>query len=423
MPDLYHIFKDETKNYLYLTEYKQLFCINDDTYECLLDPVKSVGIIAKYVDRVNSVDQKPLAPMKDMQYSLFLCISNTCNARCTYCFAHQGDYGKSRGIMHGDTAYSSIDYFMNYVPESATACIIFFGGEPIMAYKTLVDTCEYTNHKFKGRKYSFHLVTNATLLTREIIDYLSKYEFGVGISIDGGPDIQNQQRPMVNGCDSYYETTKNLQYLLSKVHNVHARGTYCNFDYDLVQIYKDLLKLGFIEVNVPPDLLHLRSTSDFEKLCKQLDHLKDYILEYCASNDNFPFGLFITWIRRIFLPKMNPNYNCGLGSALLSIDINGDIYPCHRFCSDDEAKLGNVFNPTFIQKFDDRELNSNCNDCWNKYTCSHGCRYNDKETGSIEKKHPFWCVYSKKMTELSLVLCSQLPPEHIAKILQISHID
>jgi uncharacterized protein len=117
---------------------------------------------------------------------------------------------------------------------------------------------------------------------------------------------------------------------------------------------------------------------------------------------------------------MEPQYDCGLGTVILSVDLDGNIYPCHRFSSDDTTILGNVTNVENINMSYKSIPNSTCQNCWNKYTCSHGCKYNDKwVAGNEGGKLPYWCVYSQKMSELSLILCAELSQKHIQRILQI----
>jgi len=191
--DQYHIFEDGQNKFLYLPNFKQLFLIPDNEYAVLkdtsLDP-KQGAIISSYEKKVHQEDFEVGTEICNKEYGLFLCIANTCNSRCTYCFAHNGDYGKSRAIMPLDIADKSIDFFMDKVPSDCRASIIFFGGEPLLAYKRIVQTCEYTKFHYAGKKnFRFHIVTNATLLNEERIDFFAQNDFGVAVSIDGRPEV------------------------------------------------------------------------------------------------------------------------------------------------------------------------------------------------------------------------------------------
>lgn len=335
--------------------------------------------------------------------------------RCIYCFAHQGNYGNENALMNFNIAKQAVDKYLNYVPKDSDAYIIFFGGEPLMAYDTIVETVNYIQNNHQSSNYKFHLVTNGVFLTNEIIDFLADNNFGVAVSIDGGEKIQNIQRPLANGKDSFYESTKNLKYLFRKIENVHVRGTYWDYSQSMVDIYQDLLSIGFKEISLPPDILDITNNFKKDRLLRELDDLHQFIVDYSNSSSIFPFGDFTTHIRRLFIPKLNTDDTCGLGFSIFSVIPNGDIFPCHRFCSVPESKLGNVLEEKPLQSVHIPET-AGCRECWNPFPCPHGCKFNDY---SINKKNTNWCIYSKKMTEICLSLCSELPEQTLLNILTL----
>jgi len=220
---MFHIFENKDKKYLYLTSYKQFFEIDENTYLTLKfsnDNDEINRILSVYEQHVNEEDNFVKNDVKELRYGLFLCISNACNASCSYCFANKGNYGKDEGIMSIQIAKKAVDFFMNKIPTSGQGIIIFFGGEPLMAYNQLVSTCEYIKERQANKNTQFHLVTNGTLLNEKIIDYIAMNNFSVGISIDGDEKVQNEQRPLRNGKNSFLEATKHLDYLFKKVKSV-----------------------------------------------------------------------------------------------------------------------------------------------------------------------------------------------------------
>ena len=168
----YHVYSTKENNILFLTEYKQAFIISDQEKE-IIEKERNNKIIENYIAKVNMQDCKEEKEGADKVWGLYLCVANTCNAMCTYCFAHQGDYGKEKGLMNKEIAFSAIDFFMKKVPEECNASFIFFGGEPLLAYDIIEDSCEYIKKKYYYRKTSFHITTNGTLLSEKIIDYFS----------------------------------------------------------------------------------------------------------------------------------------------------------------------------------------------------------------------------------------------------------
>jgi|GEM_PF-3587795 len=417
---LFHVFEKDSVFYLYLTDYKQLFCLNENDFLLLRNnKYSNKHIVDRYVKLTNNIDRKfAQEKTNERDYGLFLCVANTCNAMCSYCFAGKGDYGKAEGLMTSEVARSAVDFYLKRIPVDAIASLIFFGGEPLIAYDVIVDTCEYIFIKYgQNKKINFFLVTNGTLLTKEMIDYFASKYFTITISIDGNKNIHNSQRPLKNGEDSFFEATKNLSYLLGKMPG-HARGTYINYDYSLPNIYQDLLNLGFSSIDLPPDILNFKEKIEMKKFLDQLDALYEFVLKYVAKYDDFPFSAFKLRLRNMFLPKVTAAYMCGAGKNVIAVDYKGDVYPCHRFSSITKAIMGNILdkNTDFHHRPKDKP---NCHKCWNKYSCSHGCAYDDLSGSGVLGISSFWCIYSKKMTELVLAICTNLEEGILQKILGV----
>lgn len=55
--------------------------------------------------------------------------------------------------------------------------------------------------------------------------------------------------------------------------------------------------------------------------------------------------------------------------------------------------------------------------CWNRYTCTHGCAYEDKHLDASMKKNIYLCMYQKRMTELAIALSVKLKESTVEKIL------
>lgn len=423
MNNNFHLFKTEYNNIVYLPDYKQAYCITDDDFFYIRNNNSVDTILEKYTLNNKAKKNKENIAVEAYQtYELYLCISNMCNSRCIYCFAHYGDYGKEKGIMDFQTGKKAVDFFVNKIVSENSKCIItFFGGEPLMAYDVIKLICEYIKLEYKDKNIEFHITTNATLLTHEIIDFLTDNQFKIALSIDGGINVQNTQRPLINGGDSYYEATKNIDYLLNKTKNVLIRGTYYNLDYDLYKCYEELVELNAKEVNIVPDISDLRSDEDIRKLVVQLENVKSYVLEYAKSHDDFPFGIFKTKIRELFLPKKESIYRCGAGKNTVSIDLKGNIYACHRLSEFSDFNMGNVYSTNKIKDINFK-CNS-CNSCWNKYTCTHGCVYEDiVQKNRATMMEPAFCAYSKKMTEMAIEICMNLPKRKLINILGINNL-
>ena len=112
----------------------------------------------------------------------------SCNYSCEYCsqrFVPNIDHANSKLI---DKFVSNLDNWLEGAPEE----IEFWGGEPLVYWKTLKPLAEALAEKYLFSRLK--MVTNGSLLTDEIVDWLDELDFSVGISHDGpgqnvrGPD-------------------------------------------------------------------------------------------------------------------------------------------------------------------------------------------------------------------------------------------
>jgi uncharacterized protein len=118
----------------------------------------------------------------------------SCNYSCDYC-------SQKFVERQPETSKKDIDAFMEkleslHFDEDVGLRIEFWGGEPLVYWKTLKPLAEAIAEKFDSWKTKprFSIITNGSILTDEIIDWLMMMDFSVAISHDGpgqfvrGPD-------------------------------------------------------------------------------------------------------------------------------------------------------------------------------------------------------------------------------------------
>ena len=143
-----------------------------------------------------------------------------------------------------------------------------------MASNIIKKSCMYITNKYTDRKVEFHITTNATLITDDIADLFLKYRFKVVISIDGGATIQNVQRPLVGGTDSFETIIRIIPELFERRIPVAARGTYVVGNYNLKEAYEDLINLKFERINIVPDFFSIRTDDRLSILMEQLEWIR-----------------------------------------------------------------------------------------------------------------------------------------------------
>ncbi|UPU39435.1 hypothetical protein MX850_01145 [Erysipelothrix sp. Poltava] len=69
---------------------------------------------------------------------------------------------------------------------------------PFLILSLIKEAVEFGNKMF-GENVSYHMTTNATLLTRNILEFLDTNDFRLMISIDGPENINDRNRKFSNG--------------------------------------------------------------------------------------------------------------------------------------------------------------------------------------------------------------------------------
>lgn len=323
--------------------------------------------------------QMPMQPLS----SIVLHVSHDCNLRCGYCYADFGRYGSDPGIMTEAMAIEHCEHFFNQLGGSKSLHVTFFGGEPLMNMPVVYAAHAYVKERAEreGRKVSFGLTTNGTLLTDELVAFFVREKFTITVSIDGPPDVNDRLRPLQEGGGSYERIMERVRATglraIARVTLTH-RGT------DVARIVRHLVEAGFREVGVSPvatgnskfDL----SDKDLEKVLAGMRVLCDDFVEWAKKGKVFPYSNVKGLLEQISAgdPRAIP---CGAGTKLMAADNKGDLYACHRLVGEEQFKLGNVKDG--IDKKERFELLSDmhprgrapCNDCWARYLCGGGCHH------------------------------------------------
>lgn len=420
---LWHKFSLDNHFFLYSTQHKQAIEIDETLFKGLnlcheMQTANNLETIETYFRRFPIVKPKKL---KKKTYDVFLLVANACNARCIYCFAEGGTYGKKIDFMNQETGRTAIDFFFSYIPNDYTINLNFFGGEPLLAIETIEYIINYISFSYPSRRIVYSVTTNGYILNEEILNFLTNHNVHIVLSIDGGRETQCRQRPLLNGKNSFDEVTKIIPYMKRTGQPILARATYHDFNKPLCQIYNDLLLMGIDEIQVVPDFSNINCTKDINKLCSQVDGLYDYIKYYIRNimyqPERFPFVTVVQAIRFLYFAPYEYSFSCENGKTMFAVDTTGNIFPCHRLSSDERYIIGNIktgFQTSSSSRFSDCTICNDCSSCWNQYTCTHNCVANTTPLASVA-----FCTYAKKMTEVAIALTAQMDKKDISRAIRM----
>ena len=145
-------------------------------------------------------------------FSATVVLTLDCNLACPYCFE---DNFRGKHAMSDPTSELLMERIeRDQMARGRDVELRFYGGEPLMALHRLkeIARCLQTAAKRAVVKFSFSLVTNATLLTLPVVTELLPLGLtSAQITLDGPPEIHDRQRPFVSGRGSFTTIVANVR--------------------------------------------------------------------------------------------------------------------------------------------------------------------------------------------------------------------
>lgn len=268
--------------------------------------------------------------------TLILNITNACNLKCKYCYEKKPE--RTDIIMDFNIAKDAISKYMKENDNFDSVEIQFFGGEPLLAFPLIKKIVEWFHQKKWKKKHIFFIPTNGTILTNEMKEWLSvnRNDVIVGFSLDGNKTAHNLGRD-----NSYDMVMKNLPFFLENWPGQTAKMTI--YKETIPFIAESIIELEEKDINFAANVVFENiwgTPREKENLLNlyndQLSLLVDY---YNDHPDLIPVSLVNRKIEYIITPEEvnQPNKNrlkfCGAGDQSVAVDVDGTIYPCHRFIS------------------------------------------------------------------------------------------
>lgn len=284
-------------------------------------------------------------------------VSTACNLACRYCQAGC-ESGARPELMDIPTAKKAVDVALQ--SPARYLSFEFQGGEPLTNFPVIRFIVEYAEEHRGSKEIRFSLVSNLSLLSDEVLDFLASHDVGVSTSLDGHEYLHNANRPFRNGSGSFQGVCKAVSRLREAGIEVGAIQTTTKkslpFAKEIVETYE---AHGFDNVFVRPltplgvarenwDSIGYSAT-EFKLFYKRV---LDEIIEVNKRGGHMREGH-----ASLFLAKAihgNPaNYMelrspCGAAVGQIAYCPGGEVFTCDEgrmlhTMGDDSFRLGNVF--------------------------------------------------------------------------------
>ena len=337
-------------------------------------------------------DEKKCSIISFNPSTITLHITNMCNMNCKYCFAGAGTNNSSAMDMKIIRKISKMINELNI----NTICIDFHGGEPLIQKNLVMDIVHYFKENVIGKKIVYYIQTNATLIDDGIAKFFKKYNFIVGVSLDGDIKTNDSFRVMANGDGSWHKILNGIE-ILRRWHVPFSCLAVVTTPSSMLYDYEFFVSRGIYNIQFMPVMPQGRAME--ERICTEnwIDYANQEIKVFNKVLDDRNSGKPIihsssyTLLKKIML---NRNDNicmkrpCGAGQDILVIDEHGDIYPCDSLMGTENiffTRLGNlkeyehfydIANSKEYRKYISMvQKNSlKCKDCFCKSICCGGCK-------------------------------------------------
>lgn len=278
--------------------------------------------------------------------------SSMCNLKCKYCFyADVSNHRevKNHGVMNEKTMNALIhEAFLN-LDEDGELTFAFQGGEPTVAGLAFYENfCQCVDQIKKAtQKVNYAIQSNSMLIDEKWCKLFQKYDFLVGVSLDGYKENHDAFRITQNNKATFkqvmkaidllrkYQVRFNVLTVLSRQLAKHPEKLYAFYKQEKIEYIQLIPCLAGLDEVKNPFALTPELFAGFYKSFYDL-WLKDYQLGIYRSVNLF--DNLIPMFADI------PPYQCGaLGFCSLQfvVESDGSIYPCDFYVLD-EYKGGNI---------------------------------------------------------------------------------
>ncbi|MGL5713565.1 MAG: radical SAM protein [Paraclostridium sp.] len=373
-------------------------------------------------------------------------MTEKCNLRCKYCIYHE-EQGGFRTFGKEDITFDVIKKAIDLLAISSEkeVYVSFYGGEPLLKFDLIKQSIEYCKEKLVGKKIHHNMTTNATLITKEIADYLSSIDnYFTTISLDGPELIHNRNRVFVDGTGSFEKVMKGLENLVRAEGKRASERISFNIvlddrseeNFEKIQNFFSVSELIPKESNITTSYIATEN-KEFEYLgvgTKEEQNMSEYIEEdidplsdwniekvnsrqatldknILISKDFVDKGLNSIHKRMLIDKPSETHYmnGCCVPSARrLYITVNGDFAVCERIGP--SPFIGNVDEGVDFEKVEKyyindfkKEATRYCNECWAVHMCTL-CYINcyDEDGVHISYRHAH-CLVNRKGIEKNLI--------------------
>lgn len=429
-----YLFERDGIHYIYNSETEFLSSISEDIYEKLYDGAFDkldkdiLNELAKrkiIVDKKKKYDFYYLSKLRHLSnigvtntLTLIIAPTTACNFACPYCYE-----GEKKNHVISKKVIDNLINFINSYTSVDKIQITWYGGEPLVAFKKIKEIVQRINTECHAKIVSQSIVTNAYLLSEEVIQFMLNNKFNsIQISFDGVEKNHNKTRYLKNnGHATFSHIINNLDNLVMQMPNDFHISLRININRknqeDFISMYKFMEKKYKKRVFTYPAFIR-EASKDANRMCYKS------MLDY----DRFNFYKLIEskGIPIDYFPHKEIGRGCMVSrNDSFIIGPFGEMYKCWNDFNHPEKIIGYIHekklkNPTLVSQYlyDTSIFNDlKCKECLLFPVCDGGCQW-IRFKNLFDNKQYNLCVIQKDRFILEECLLQKSKTHHKSYIIK-----
>ncbi|GAO02099.1 radical SAM/SPASM domain-containing protein [Anaeromyxobacter sp. PSR-1] len=349
------------------------------------------------------------------KYTLF--VTRRCNLACEYCYV-----GKTDEAMPFDVATRIVDLAFRNTPGSEDIDIGFFGGEPLLEFRSLEAITRYveSHPSYDARRVKLSVVTNGTLLTRAVARFLREHHVGITVSCDGPPAVHDLFRRFPDGHGSSAAVERGIRAALAELERVPVNAVYGPATLaSLPEVVDHLSSLGVRQMYLNPDFSARWTERDVERVPAVYRALADRYMRFYREGRPHFISLIDGKITVMLRGGYQPLERCRMGTGEFAFDPSGRVFPCERLVSGrhEEHAIGVMgelvqLGPLRNHHAPGPSLNAECEACGVRAYCVNWCGCSNYfMTGHYNRVGPFLCASERTLLAIAADVVEKLESE------------
>ncbi len=325
-----------------------------------------------FLQRGKYVHNLPTVVLGNHPVDLYVHMTGRCNLRCLYC------YNMEHRDLQRKVREGSRDDFLNLIDEAAELgirCVRITGGEALLSPITLPLARRAHDYGIET-----NLLTNSILITQELAAQIAEAVDVISISLDSADPKEHN---LMRGKNTHAQVLRSIRRLKKAgVGRLHLNAVITPTNKGSISRFLAFAwdELGADRVTLAPSELELPDPHD------RLSEFSYVLAPEEITEIHEEEKEFYRQRGQVARPERSDLWRCQCGAAngVISIDANGDIYPCQTMHGP-EFLCGNAFEDGLANALENSAVLNRlkkltvdtidgCNRCAMRYLCAGGCR-------------------------------------------------